>query len=350
MSGTEGADDGDDVLMLGVHGVVEATHVGGGEFASEVGEGGSELRELREGGLPDDGDSVVGREVVAVVFEGNEAEGVDEAVGGVAGDDVDLMIDKGAIDQAEIHDAGLPGEVQGVAFGPAAEAVGALEEFVADAGAPLGGEERDVGNFLKMKFIRVVAADDHGECVFEAEGLGDFEMEAIGVELLDAAVDGGGIALRRFIEDRGEGRAGVFDVEVERAGFESFVDEQGAAEVGFALNGDAGLGFNVLGEEFGEDDLLGKEFGADGDFGWMRRTTRRRIERSEQQKSEERVAHVRWKCPWEKKEFNTESTENTEDTEKRKKKEKSNAETQSAQRRLGVEEKARRLRRSLCSE
>jgi hypothetical protein len=41
----------------------------------------------------------------------------------------------------------------------------------------------------------------------------------------------------------------------------------------------------------------------------------------------------------EKKEFNTESIGDTEITEKRKKKDKSNAETQSAQRRLRVQEK-----------
>src|SRR6266436_5523611 len=89
----EGADDGGGVLMLGVDGVVEAADVGGGEFAGEIGEGGAKLGELREGGLADDGDGVVGREVVAVVGEGDQAEGVDEAVGGVAGDDVDLMVD-----------------------------------------------------------------------------------------------------------------------------------------------------------------------------------------------------------------------------------------------------------------
>jgi hypothetical protein len=265
-SGAEGADDDGDVLLLGVDGVVEATHVGGGEFASEIGESGSELRELREGGLPDDGDGVVGREVVAVVFEGDEAEGIDEAVGGVAGDDVDLMIDEGAIDQAEIHDAGLLVEVQGVAVAPSAEAVGALEKFVADADAPFGREGNDVGDFLQMEIFRVVAANDHGESVFEAERLGNFELEAIGVELFDTIVDGGGIALRRFIEDRGEGRAGVLNVEVELAGFESFVDEQGTAEVGLAVNVDAGLGFDVLGKKLGEDDLFGEEFGADGDF------------------------------------------------------------------------------------
>jgi len=47
---------------------------------------------------------------------------------------------------------------------------------------------------LQMEIFGVVAADDHGEGVFKAEGLGDFEVEAIGVELLDAVIDGGGIA------------------------------------------------------------------------------------------------------------------------------------------------------------
>ena len=46
------------------------------------------------------------------------------------------------------------------------------------------------------------------------------------------------------------------------------MDEESAAEIGFALDGDAGAGFDVLGEKFGEDDLLGEEFGADGDFGF----------------------------------------------------------------------------------
>src|SRR5216684_7388990 len=76
----EGADDGGGVLLLGVDGVVEAADIGGGEFAGEIGEGGAELGESRESGLADDGDSVVGREVVAVVFEGDETKRVDEPV------------------------------------------------------------------------------------------------------------------------------------------------------------------------------------------------------------------------------------------------------------------------------
>ena len=47
----------------------------------------------------------------------------------------------------------------------------------------------------EMELLRVVAANDHGERVFEAERLGNFEIEALGVVLFDAMVDGGGIAV-----------------------------------------------------------------------------------------------------------------------------------------------------------
>ena len=226
----ESAHDGGGVLVLGVHGVVEAANVLGGEFAGKIGERGAKLGKLLESGLPDNGDGVVGREVVKVIDEGDEAEGVDKAVGGIAGDDVNLMIEEGAIDEAEVHDFGGFGKAEMVAGAEAGEAVGALEKFVADAGAPFGGERGDVGERLEVEIFGVVTADDHGEGVFEAEWLGDFQVEAVGVELLHAGEDGGGvIAGRRFFEDGGEGGAGVFNVEIEFAGEESFVDEEGAA-------------------------------------------------------------------------------------------------------------------------
>jgi hypothetical protein len=322
MGGTEGTHDSGDVLVLGIDGEVEAAHVDGGEFAGEIGEGGAELRKLLEGGLANDGDGVVGREIVAVIFECEKAEGVDKAVGGVSGDDVDLMINESAVDEAEVHDFGSFGEAKIVAVAPAAEAVGALKKLVADANAPFGRERCDVGDFLEMEFLSVVAANDHGKGVFETEGLGDFEVETVGIELLDALINGVRIALRGFIQDSGKGSAGVFDVEIELAGFEGFVDEERAAEVGFALDGDAGFGFDVLCEEFGEDDLFGEKLGADGDFGWRRLVASgeevEKVKEVEEVKETELcAAHVKWNGSWEKKEFNTEAAENTENTQKR---------------------------------
>jgi hypothetical protein len=306
---TELPDDGGCVLVLGIDGIVEAADVGGGKFACEIGEGGAKLGEFGERGLADDGDGVVRREVVAIVFEGDEAEGVDEAVSGVAGDDVHLTIDEGAVDKAEVHNAGLPGEMEIVAIAPAAETVVALKEFEADAHAPFGGDGGDIGNGAEMEIFGVVAADDHGKRVFEAEGLGEFEMKLIGIELLDAAIDGGGIGLRKFIQDGGEGGAGVFDVEVELADEERFVDEEGAAEVGLANDGDAGASFDVLGEELGEDDLFGEELGADGDFGLRRFVAGREkadevYEIKEVKETKSCAAHVRWKFSWDKRRKN----------------------------------------------
>jgi len=175
-------------------------------------------------------------------------ERVDQAVGGIAGDDIDLMIDESAIEEAEVHYIGRGGKVECVAAAPAAETVGALEEFVADADAPLGVDRSEIGHGAEMEALGVVAADDHGEGVFEAERLGEFEIEALGVLLFYAGVDGGGaVRAGRFIQHGGEGCAGVFDVEINIAGEESFVDEESAAEIGLALDGDAGAGFDVLG-------------------------------------------------------------------------------------------------------
>ena len=118
----------------------------------------------------------------------------------------------------------------------------------------------------------------------------------------------------RFIQDRCEGCASVFDVQIQLAGFESLVDEERAAKVGLANDGDTGASFDVLGEELGEDDLLGEEFGADGDFGLRGFVASgEEIKEAEEVERAEDAAHVRRKCSWEKKKFSTEVAGSTED-------------------------------------
>jgi len=149
-----------------------------------------------------------------------------------------------------------------------------------------------------MKILGVVSANDHGESVLKAEWLGDFEVKALGVKLPDAIVDGGGITSRRFVQDGGEGGAGVFNVEVELSSLEGSVDEERAAEIGFASDGDASARFDVLGEQLSENDLLREKFGADGDFrlrGLM--ASREEVSEAEKiqktKKSETSATHVR---------------------------------------------------------
>jgi len=90
--------------------------------------------------------------------------------GRVAGDECRLDGHEGAVDEAEIHDFGRLGEMKIVALTPAAEAVGALKKFVADAGAPFGSDGGDFGDFLQMEILGIVAADDHGEGISKPSG------------------------------------------------------------------------------------------------------------------------------------------------------------------------------------
>ncbi len=258
-------DDRGDIALIGVDLSIEAAHIGGGEFVVEISESGAEFGKFFEGVVADDGDGVVRREIVAIIFEGDEMEGVDQAVRGIAGDDVDLMIDEGAVEEAEVHNVWRSGEMERVTIAPAGETVGSLEEFVANTGAPLGSDRSEVGHGVEVEGLRVVLADDHGESVFEAEGFGEVKIKFLGVLLFDAVIDlSGRVLAGGFVEDGGQGGTGVFDVEVKISGEEGFVDEKSAAEIGFAVHRDVGAGFDVLGEEFGEDDLLGEKFGADG--------------------------------------------------------------------------------------
>src|SRR5580692_1219800 len=150
---------------------------------------------------------------------------VDETVGGISGDDVDLVIDQGAIEEAEVHNVWRGGEVEAVAVAPTVETIGALEEFVADTGVPLRSDCGEIRHGAEMEIVGVVAADDQGEGVFEAERFGELEIETLSVLLFDALVDGSrAVCSGRFVQDGGEGRASVFNVEIEVAGEEGFLD------------------------------------------------------------------------------------------------------------------------------
>ena len=56
------------------------------------------MREFGEGVAADDGDGVVGREVMFVVDEWNEVQRVDQAVRRIASYDVNFFVDEGAVD------------------------------------------------------------------------------------------------------------------------------------------------------------------------------------------------------------------------------------------------------------
>jgi hypothetical protein len=208
----EGANGGSRVLMLRIDGVIEATNVGGSELAREFGECGTKLGKFSESGLADNGNSVIGRKIVKVVFESDQAEGIDLPVGGVASDDIHLMIEERAINEAEIHGGGGRSETQIVAARESRITVRAFLKFIANAGTPLRRDGNKIGDSPQVKIVGVIGANDHGEGIFKAKWLGQFKLKTLAVKLLYTPIDGGGIRAGGLIEHGGEGRSGVFDV------------------------------------------------------------------------------------------------------------------------------------------
>ena len=128
------------------------------------------------------------------------------------------MIEKSAIEEAEIHDVGLGSEVEIVTAAPTAKAVGVFEKFIADTGVPLGSDWGEIGHGMEMEVVGVVTADNHGESVFEAERFGEFEIETLGVFLFHAIVDGNRVVCSwGFVQNGGEGGAGIFNLEIKIA-------------------------------------------------------------------------------------------------------------------------------------
>src|SRR5215472_16637585 len=127
------------VAVLAVYGVIQLPHVVVGNFSGEGVEGRFDLRMAGKDFTAHDRNCLVGWKVVPVVVEDEEVEGGNEAVGGVAGGEVDLTVFEGAGEQAEVHDARRFGETQAVGRGESPVAVGALHEFVSETGTPGGG-------------------------------------------------------------------------------------------------------------------------------------------------------------------------------------------------------------------
>ncbi len=105
---------------------------------------------------------------MAVVFQDHQMQRIDDAVGGVAGYNVDFVILQRTVNQAEIHHAGLLGKMQAVALAPSTKTIGAFQKFKTNSDAPLGSDRNEVRHALKMKLLRILATYDHGEGVFES--------------------------------------------------------------------------------------------------------------------------------------------------------------------------------------
>ena len=87
--------------MLAVYGVVEPAHVVLGDFSGQFVECLLHFGMPSQDLLTNNRNRLVGREVVAVIFEDKEIQSWNEAVGGVAGGKIDLFVFEAASQQAQ---------------------------------------------------------------------------------------------------------------------------------------------------------------------------------------------------------------------------------------------------------
>src|ERR1700728_1748323 len=90
-------------------------------------------------------------------------------------------------------------------------------------------------------------------------------MKALFVFRLHFGEDAGGIALDRVLQDRGEGRTGVFDIGVDASGEHSLLTDVAPGQEEAALDAEMRVALNLLGGYSAKKALLGKFFRADDD-------------------------------------------------------------------------------------
>src|SRR5437016_11305078 len=84
---------------------------------------------------------------------------------------------------------------------------------------------------MKVELRGIVTAHHHGECIVESERRHHFHAVSRTILPLYATKYRQRIALRRFMQDRGESRACVFGIKIDFPGDERLMTQQSAAEI-----------------------------------------------------------------------------------------------------------------------
>ena len=103
----------------------------------------------------------------------------------------------------------------------------------------------------------------------------NFQIKPLGVFGFDLTVNLFWIAGRLLFQDRGEGGAGVFGVDVDTASENCLMADVTAGKVEAAFDHKMSFVFDLLRDDFTKDELLGEILGADDDSAFTRRTAGR---------------------------------------------------------------------------
>ena len=181
-------------------------------------------------------DALVRRKIMPVIFQHEQVERRDEAVGVVARNQIDLLLFERSGDQTEIHDARRLRKAQAVGCDQALVAVRPLHEFVSKTSPPLWRIGRSLGDGAQVEFARIIAANHHRKSVVESQRRTEREAEPAFIALLHTLIDILLVAARLLFENGGQGRAGVFGIEVDASGKDGLMANKGSRQIKTALD------------------------------------------------------------------------------------------------------------------
>src|SRR5438093_6598155 len=199
---------------------------------------------------------------MAVVLQHDEVQGLNLAVRRVAGDHVHLPLRQRPVRQPQVHRGGWGSEPQSVYAREPPEAVGALQELVAESGLPARRHARQVGDALQAVARGVAVSHGDGEGVVESERFAPDERESLRVIARNGAIHAVAIGDERVLQHGGVRGSRVFDVEIDLARRDRVVAHERAAEVKAPLYGEPRAPLDLLRHDLAQQIGLGEVLGA----------------------------------------------------------------------------------------
>ncbi len=194
-----------------------------------------------------------------VVGQDDEAVACDQAVGGIAIDDINLAGVEGLIldgGQEGMHLA----EVQVVRRRESRQSVGAADEIRGETGGEAVGYAGEVAQRVQAVACRGPGTDGDGIGVLEAERGQPLDTPAAPELGGDAGEHRRGVCLGRFAQDHEQAGAGVLGVDIDGTGAQGLERNLGCAESGPSRDSDTAR-LEELGKDLGEQVGLAEGLG-----------------------------------------------------------------------------------------
>src|SRR5208282_4836621 len=163
----------------------------------------------------------------------------------------------------QIHNSWRRGESQSIGSGQAHKTIRTLQKLIPNAHAHLRRVRGKIGQFRNLRGSRIVAAHGNGKGIVEAQRRHDNEIEAAEVFFAHNLKNHFRIRDDRLLEDCGQSRASVFDIEVNSPGKNGLLADIRPGQIEAALHGNFYATLQNLSQELSKHQLFREVLAAD---------------------------------------------------------------------------------------